>query len=126
LPFDFCLLPFAFFAGRKLRTESSVVSREDSHGKKNLPATRTAGYRDGMRHFKFALRDLFWLVLVALLSAGCGLFVGFWIGDARQRAVVHTENWRLKHELFVEQQRSAWAEYQLKRAGLWVEEPAAD
>jgi hypothetical protein len=50
--------------GRKLRTESSVASPEDSHGEKNLPATRTAGYRDGMKHFKFNLRDLFWLVLV--------------------------------------------------------------
>jgi hypothetical protein len=28
----FCPLPFAFYGGRKLRTESSVVSREDSHG----------------------------------------------------------------------------------------------
>jgi hypothetical protein len=58
---------------RKLLTESSVVSREDSHREKNLPATRTAGYRDGMKQFKFTLRDLFWLVLV------CGLVLGWWL-----------------------------------------------
>jgi hypothetical protein len=68
--FAFCLLPFAFYRGRKLRTESSVVSREDSHREKNLPATSTAGYRDAMKHFKFTLRDLFWLVQVVGLSLG--------------------------------------------------------
>jgi hypothetical protein len=33
-----------------------------------LLITVAAGYREGMKHFKFTLRDLFWLVLLAALA----------------------------------------------------------